>query len=156
MGLIKEFREFALKGNMMDMAVGIIIGGAFGGIVQSLIKDVIMPVVGIAAKSDFSNLYFPLNGATAAAIDQAEAAGDGATLPLEAARALGPVVAYGNFITILINFFILAFVIFVMIKMMNTAKRKSERKAEAAPAPLPETPEDIVLLRQIRDALMAR
>lgn len=155
MGLIKEFREFALKGNMMDMAVGIIIGGAFGGIVQSLIKDVIMPLVGMAGNADFTNRYFALSSSAAAAID-AEAARTGAPVSLETARTLGPVMAYGSFITVLINFLILAFVIFVMIKMMNNAKRKFERKAEEAPAPLPETPEDVVLLRQIRDALQSR
>jgi large conductance mechanosensitive channel len=155
MGLIKEFREFALKGNMIDMAVGIIIGGAFGGIVQSLIKDVIMPIVGIAAKSDFTNMYFPLSTTTAEAI-KAEALRTNAPVSLETARTLGPVMAYGSFITVFINFMILAFVIFVMIKVMNNAKRKFERKAEASPTPLPETPEDVVLLREIRDALRAR
>lgn len=152
MGLIKEFREFALKGNMIDMAVGIIIGGAFGGIVQSLIKDVIMPVVGLAAKSDFSNLYFPLNGDTARAIDAAEATAGG-PIPLDAARALGPVMAYGNFITIFVNFLILAFVIFIMIKLMNNAKKRFEKQQAAAPAAQAPTPEDVLLLREIRDAL---
>jgi large conductance mechanosensitive channel len=155
MGMIKEFREFALKGNMVDMAVGIIIGGAFGGIVQSLIKDVIMPFVGIAGNVDFANLYVPLKSSTAEAI-AAAAAGRPGGIPLDEARAFGPVLAYGNFFTILVNFVILAFVIFVMIKMMNNAKRKFERKAEVSPAPLPETPEDVVLLRQIRDAIQAR
>lgn len=154
MGLIKEFREFALKGNMVDMAVGIIIGGAFGGIVQSLIKDVIMPVVGIAGNADFSNLYIPLKDSVRAAAADAQAK----DLPfgLAEARAAGPVLAYGNFVTILVNFLILAFVIFVMIKLMNNAKKRFEREVVEAPKPPPETPEDVLLLREIRDALRSR
>ncbi len=151
MGLVSEFREFALKGNMVDMAVGIIIGGAFGGIVQSLIKDVIMPVVGIAGDVDFTNAYIPLSSAVS------EAAEADPTLSLEAARAVGPVLAYGNFVTIMLNFLILAFAIFMMIKLMNAAKRRFEKQqAEeaAAPAAPPPTPEDTVLLREIRDALV--
>lgn len=155
MGLIKEFREFALKGNMVDMAVGIIIGGAFGGIVQSLIKDVIMPIVGIAGTADFTNRYFALNSATAEAI-KAEALKSNAPVSLETARTLGPVMAYGSFITVFINFMILAFVIFVMIKVMNNAKKKFEKQEAAAPAAPAPTPEDVVLLREIRDALTAR
>jgi large conductance mechanosensitive channel len=155
MGLIKEFREFALRGNMVDMAVGIIIGGAFGGIVQSLIKDVIMPVVGIAAKSDFTNMYFPLSIKTAEAIEALETS-TGAPVSLETARTIGPVMAYGSFITVFINFMILAFVIFVMIKVMNNAKKKFEKQEAAAPAAPAPTPEDVVLLREIRDALTAR
>lgn len=147
MGLIKEFREFALKGNMIDMAVGIIIGGAFGGIVQSLIKDVIMPLVGLAGNVDFTNAYIPLNEAVKAA-KQADP-----TLSLEAARAIGPVMAYGNFVTIFVNFLILAFVIFIMIKMMNNAKKRFEKQQAAAPAAPAPTPEDVLLLREIRDAL---
>jgi large conductance mechanosensitive channel len=152
MGLIKEFREFALKGNMVDMAVGIIIGGAFGGIVQSLIKDVIMPIVGIAGERDFSNLYVPLKPSTADAI-AAKVAETGQPLSLEAARSFGPVLAYGSFITVLINFLILAFVIFMMVKMINSARKRFEKEVVEAPAPPPETPEDVLLLRQIRDAL---
>ncbi len=155
MGLIKEFREFALKGNMVDMAVGIIIGGAFGGIVQSLIKDVIMPIVGIAGNADFTNMYFPLSTSAAEAIRAAETS-TGAPVSLETARTLGPVMAYGSFITVFINFLILAFVIFVMIKLMNNAKKKFEKEVVEAPKPPPETPEDVVLLRQIRDALTAK
>ncbi|MEA5615724.1 large conductance mechanosensitive channel protein MscL [Nodularia spumigena] len=155
MGLIKEFREFALKGNMVDMAVGIIIGGAFGGIVQSLIKDVIMPIVGIAGTADFTNRYFPLNAKAAEAIEALEVS-SGAPVSLETARTLGPVMAYGSFITVFINFMILAFVIFIMIKVMNNAKKKFEKEVVEAPKPPPETPEDVMLLRQIRDALTAR
>lgn len=147
MGMIKEFKEFALKGNMVDMAVGIIIGGAFGLIVKALISDVIMPMVGVVTGGDidFSNMYVPL----ADAVKTAKEANPG--LPLADARELGSVLAYGNFITILINFLILAFVIFIMIKVMNNAKKKFEKEQEAAPPPAPA--EDTVLLREIRDAL---
>ena len=155
MGLIKEFREFALKGNMVDMAVGIIIGGAFGGIVQSMIKDVIMPIVGLAGDVDFTNRYFPLSTKAAEAINAQEAA-TGAPVSLETARTLGPVMAYGSFLTVFINFLILAFVIFMMIKLMNNAKKKFEKQQAAAPAAPAPTPEDVVLLREIRDALKAR
>lgn len=155
MGMVKEFREFALRGNMVDMAVGIIIGAAFGAIVQSLIKDVIMPLVGMAGDVDFSNRYIALSEETRAAI-AAAALEAGGPLPLDAARALGPVMAYGNFLTILLNFVILAFVIFLFIRSMNKAKRRFEKEVVEAPKPPPETPEDVVLLRQIRDSLAAR
>ncbi len=145
MGMIKEFREFAMKGNMVDMAVGIIIGGAFGIIVKSVISDLIMPVVGIFGNADFTNMYVGLTEDVKAAKEADP------TLALDAAREIGPVIAYGNFITILINFLILAFVIFMMIKVMNNAKKKFEKEQEAAPPKAP--PEDVVLLREIRDAL---
>ena len=119
----------------MDLAVGVIIGGAFGKIVDSLVNDIIMPIVGkIIGNVDFSNMYVALSG---------QAAG----LPLAEAKKAGSVLAYGNFISILINFLILAFVIFQMVKMVNRMK-KSEPLA--APAP---TPDDVLLLREIRDAL---
>lgn len=140
MGMIKEFKEFAIKGNMVDMAVGIIIGGAFGLIIKSLIADVIMPLVGsVIGDVDFTNLYIPL----------AEGVEKG--LALEDARAQGAVFAYGNFITILINFLILAFVIFLMVKAMNNAKKKFEKEQEAAPPPAPAA--EVVLLEEIRDLL---
>ncbi|MFK7885038.1 MAG: large conductance mechanosensitive channel protein MscL [Phycisphaerales bacterium] len=146
MGMIKEFKEFALKGNMVDMAVGIIIGGAFGLIVKALISDVIMPLVGaVVGDVDFSNMYVPLSDAVKTAKEA------NPTLPLAEARDLGSVLAWGNFMTILINFLILAFVIFIMIKVMNNAKKKFEKEQEAAPPPAPA--EDTVLLREIRDAL---
>jgi large conductance mechanosensitive channel len=137
MSVMKEFREFALKGNVMDLAVGVIIGGAFGKIVDSMVKDVIMPLVNFVAggQIDFSNKYFVLSGAVPA----------GATLA-EAQKA-GTVFAWGSFVTVAINFVILAFIIFWMVKSMNRMKR------ETPPAPPPPTPEDIVLLREIRDAL---
>lgn len=146
MGMIKEFKEFALKGNMVDMAVGIIIGGAFGIIVKSLIDDVIMPLVGkVIGNVDFSNIYIPLSQAV---VDAKEA---NPKLPLDEARDLGSVLAIGNFGSILINFLILAFVIFIMVKMMNNAKKKFEAEKAAAPAAAPAA--DVVLLGEIRDLL---
>ncbi|KQY86934.1 MULTISPECIES: large conductance mechanosensitive channel protein MscL [Roseateles] len=135
MSFFSEFREFAVKGNVIDLAVGVIIGGAFGKIVDSLVGDVIMPVVSkIFGGLDFSNYFIPLAGQTAATL--AEAKKEGAVL------------AYGSFITVSLNFMILAFVIFLMIKQINRLKR-----AEPAPAEPAATPEDIQLLREIRDSL---
>jgi large conductance mechanosensitive channel len=139
MSMGKEFREFALKGNVMDLAVGVIIGAAFGKIVDSLVKDLIMPVVGrLFGGLDFSNWFFMLGNPPA-----------GYTGPMtyEALTKAGvPLFAYGSFITVALNFIILAFVIFVMVKQVNRLKRG------APPAP-PPTPEEVVLLREIRDAL---
>lgn len=135
MSMASEFKEFALKGNVMDLAVGVIIGAAFGKIVDSLVGDIIMPIVGkIFGGLDFSGMYIPLNG-------------QAADLALIEAKKAGAVLAYGNFITIVLNFIILAFIIFQMVRFMNKLK-----KAEPPPAPAP-TPEDVVLLREIRDAL---
>lgn len=135
MGMMQEFKEFALKGNVMDLAVGVIIGGAFGKIVDSIVGDIIMPIVSkIFGGLDFSNYYLAL-------------AGQDAGLPLAEAKKAGAVLAYGNFITIALNFVILAFIIFMMVKHMNRMKR------EAPPAPPAPTPEDTVLLREIRDSL---
>jgi large conductance mechanosensitive channel len=135
MSMASEFKDFISKGNVMDLAVGVIIGGAFGKIVDSLVNDIIMPVVGkVIGNVDFSNMYLALNNQTAG-------------LPLAEAKKLGGVLAYGNFISILINFLILAFVIFQMVKMVNRMK-----KATPAPAPAP-TPDDVLLLREIRDSL---
>ena len=129
-----EFKEFAMKGSVVDLAVGVIIGGAFGKIVDSLVGDVIMPVVGkIFGGLDFSNYFIPLSGQTATTLVEAKKA--------------GAVLAYGNFITVLINFIILAIIIFMMIRQVNRMKK------EAPPAAPPATPEDVVLLREIRDAL---
>ena len=138
MGMMKEFKEFAVKGNVIDLAVGIIIGAAFGKIVESLVGDIIMPIIGaIFGKIDFSNLFIVLGNVPA-----------GTAMTLDTLKKAGvPVLAYGNFITILINFIILAFVIFLMIKQVN----KMKRSEPAAPAPA--TPEDVVLLREIRDSL---
>lgn len=137
MSFASEFKEFALKGNVMDLAVGVIIGGAFGKIVDSLVGDVIMPIVGrIFGGLDFSDYFIPLAGQTATTLVEAKKA--------------GAVLAYGSFVTILINFVILAFIIFMMIKQMNRLKREAPPAPPAAPAP---TPEDVLLLREIRDAL---
>lgn len=140
MGMMQEFREFAIKGNVMDLAVGVIIGGAFGKIVDSVVNDLIMPVVGLVfGKLDFSNLFLVLGTAP-----------DGVPHTLDALRKAGvPVFAYGNFITVAVNFLILAFIIFMMVKQINRLKREAPPAPEA-PAP---TPEDVVLLREIRDSL---
>ena len=150
MGMIQEFKAFAMRGNVIDMAVGVIIGAAFGKIVNSVIEDLIMPPVGkVVGNVDFTNLYLPLSDK----ITQAQAAlmttNSAATLALADAKKLGPVFAYGNFITILINFLILAFIIFLMIKAMNTMKRKEEAKPVAPPEPSAQEK----LLAEIRDLL---
>ena len=135
MSMASEFKDFIAGGNVIDLAVGVIIGGAFGKIVDSLVKDIIMPVVGkIIGNVDFSNMYVALSGQPAG-------------LPLADAQKLGSVLSYGNFITILINFLILAFVIFMMVKQVNKMKKAAPPVAPAA------TPDDILLLREIRDAL---
>ena len=141
MSMIQEFKEFALKGNVVDLAIGVIIGGAFGKIVNSVIEDLIMPVIGkIVGNVDFSNLYFPLSDKITAG------------LGLEDAKKLGPVFAYGSFLTIAINFAILAFCIFMLVKAMNKMKKKEEAK----PAPIAEVPADVKLLTEIRDLLGKR
>jgi len=151
MGLLKEFRHFAVRGNVMDMAVGIMIGGAFGLIVRSLINDLVMPIIGLAGNADFSNLYIPLDGTIRTAMEEYAAAHDGAPLPLPEARALGPVFAWGNFVTVSANFLILAVVIFVIVRMVNRAKEQyEEEKKHAPPAALPA---DVALLSEIRDLL---
>ena len=140
MSMLKEFREFAMKGNVMDLAVGVIIGGAFGKIVDSVVADLIMPLVAwiMGGKLDFSGMFFVLGSVP-----------EGTVMTLDALKkAQVPVFAYGNFITILINFTLLAFIIFVMVKQINRLKRSAP-----APAPEPVTPEDILLLREIRDSL---
>lgn len=140
MGMMQEFKDFAVKGNVMDLAVGVIIGGAFGKIVDSVVADLIMPIVGsIFGKLDFSNLFIILGQVPA---------GTGATLA-DLKKAGVPVLAYGNFITVAVNFAILAFIIFMMVKQINRLKKEAPA-VPAVPAP---TPEDIVLLRQIRDSL---
>jgi large conductance mechanosensitive channel len=134
MSFTSEFKEFALKGNVMDLAVGVIIGAAFGKIVDSLVNDIIMPVVGrIFGGFDFSNYFIALSGQTATNLADAKKA--------------GAVLAYGSFITIAINFIILAFIIFLMVKQMNKLKRAEPAAAPAA------VPEDVALLREIRDSL---
>lgn len=138
MSMAQEFKSFISRGNVMDLAVGVIIGAAFGKIVDSLVQDIIMPIVGkLVGGLDFSSYYLPLNGQSTG-------------LALVEAKKAGAVIAYGNFITIALNFVILAFIIFQMIRLFNKMK-----KAEPPPAPAA-TPEDVVLLREIRDALKNR
>ena len=140
MSVAQEFREFAVKGNVIDLAVGVIIGGAFGKIVDSVVSDLIMPVVGLVfGKLDFSNLFLVLGTVP-----------EGTAMTLDALKKAGvPVLAYGSFVTVAVNFIILAFIIFLMIKQINRLKRE----APAAPVAAPPTPEDVVLLREIRDSL---
>ena len=140
MGMLGEFREFAVKGNVIDLAVGVIIGAAFGKIVDSLVGDVIMPMVSaLFGRLDFSNLFVVLGQAP-----------PGTAMTLDALKKAGvPVLAYGNFLTILVNFVLLAFIIFLMVKQINRLKRQ----ADPAMAPPAAPPEDVVLLREIRDSL---
>ncbi|MBO4646265.1 MAG: large conductance mechanosensitive channel protein MscL [Bacteroidales bacterium] len=138
---VKEFKEFALKGNVMDMAVGVIIGGAFGKIISSLVDDIIMPLIGkLVGNVDFTNMYVALS-------DQP------AGLSLDAAKELGAVFAYGQFIQNVIDFLIIALCIFMMIKGINSLKRRTEKQQEAAPAEPPAPSNEEVLLTEIRDLL---
>jgi len=142
MSMVQEFKEFAVKGNVMDLAVGVIIGAAFGKIVESVVADLIMPIVAwiMGGKLDFSGMFFILGTVppgTAPTLDALK-------------KAQVPVFAYGNFITILVNFLILAFIIFMMIKQVNRLKKNAPPAEPAAPAP---PSEDVLLLREIRDSL---
>lgn len=141
MSFLKEFKEFAVKGNVMDLAVGVIIGAAFGKIVDSVVNDIIMPVIGIFFKADFSNLYLPLASNVPANVTLAEA------------RKAGPVLAWGNFLTIVLNFIILAFIVFLLVKGMNSLRRKHEAKVAVEPAVAPELTATEKLLTEIRDEL---
>lgn len=136
--MFKEFREFAMKGSVVDLAVGVIIGAAFGKIVDSIVNDLIMPVVGaIFGGLDFSNFFIPLGTVP-----------EGVMMTLAEVKKAGvPVFAYGSFLTILLNFIILAFIVFMLVKQVNRLKKEAPPPAPAA------TPEDIVLLREIRDSL---
>ena len=135
--MLKEFREFALKGNMVDLAIGIIIGAAFSGLVNSIVSDLFMPLVAVITGGvDFSNKFVALSSAVTAA-------------GLEEARKQGPVFAYGKFLTLTINFLIIAFILFLVVKMMNRLKRREEEK----PAEVAETPREERLLEEIRDIL---
>ena len=156
MGFVKEFREFALKGNVLDLAVGVIIGGAFGGIVTSMINDLIMPVVGMAGDVNFKDSYVPLSDSAKKAVAAWPAAHNGAPMPLTEAQKAGSVLAYGNFITIVINFVILAFCIFLVVKLFNAARRRFEAEPAPAPATPPAPTKDQLLLTEIRDLLAAR
>lgn len=141
MSMMTEFKEFAVKGNVMDLAVGVIIGGAFGKIVESVVGDMVMPVVGaIFGKVDFSNLFVVMGQVP-----------EGTVRTLDALKKAGvPVLAYGNFITVAVNFAILAFIIFIMVKQINRLKKEAPPPPPAAPPP---TAEDVLLLREIRDSL---
>ena len=138
-GFVKEFKEFAVKGNVMDLAVGVIIGGAFGRIVDSLVKDVLLPLINamFGGGVDFSNKYVVLSGTVP----------PGASL--EAAQKAGVVFAWGNFVTVAINFVLLALVVFMLVRMVNRLRRPAEEPPKAPP-------EDVVLLREIRDELKRR
>lgn len=143
MSMVSEFRSFIAKGNVVDLAVGIIIGGAFTGIVNSLVNDLVMPVVGAITGGgfDFSNYFLPLSSAVNAPA-------------LEEARKQGAVFAYGSFITVMINFLLLAWIIFLMVKAVNRMRLADEKKsADEAPAP---PPADIQLLTEIRDLLKSK
>ena len=139
MPMLKEFKEFAIKGNVVDLAVGVIIGAAFSKIVDSIVGDLIMPLVGaLFGKLDFSNLFIVLGQVP-----------PGTATTLDALKKAGvPIFAYGNFITVAVNFLLLAFIIFLMVKQINRLRRESP-----VPAPAPAPPEDVVLLREIRDSL---
>lgn len=139
MSMVQEFKEFAVKGNAMDLAVGVIIGGAFGKIVDSIVGDLIMPIVArLIGNLDFSNLFVVLGSNP-----------NNLTVLADIKKAGIPVFAYGSFLTIVVNFTILAFIIFMMVKQMN--RMRKETPAPEAPAPV--TPEDVLLLREIRDSL---
>ncbi len=135
----QEFIDFAMRGNALDLAVGVIIGAAFGKIVDGLVNDIIMPIIGIAGKADFSNYFIPLSSAVTAT-------------NLVDARKQGGVFAYGDFITILINFLIVAVALFAVIKAINTLNKKPPAATAAPPPPS----QEVVLLTQIRDALANR
>ncbi len=144
MSIVNEFKSFIAKGNVMDLAVGVIIGGAFGKIVSSMVEDIIMPIVGaIFGGFDFSNYFLPLSSSVTAPT-------------LAGARAQGAVLAYGSFLTVLINFLILAWIIFLMVKGVNTLRAQVERKEAAGEAPAASPPADVALLTEIRDLLAKR
>jgi large conductance mechanosensitive channel len=134
-----EFKEFALKGNVVDLAVGVIIGAAFGKIVGSMVDDMIMPLIGAMGNVDFSNYFLPLNSGVDATV-------------LAEAKKQGAVLAWGNFVTAIINFSIIAFVLFMVVKGMNRLKKAPQ----PAPAVPPEPPADVKLLTEIRDLLSRR
>jgi large conductance mechanosensitive channel len=138
--MLKEFREFAVKGNVVDLAIGVIIGAAFGKIVESLVGDIIMPLIAMFGTVDFSNMYVVLKGTVAPGLSLADA------------RKAGVVWGYGNFITIAINFAIIAFALFLVVKGINRMKAKAAAET-APPPPPPEVPADVKLLTEIRDLL---
>ena len=137
--MLKEFRDFAMKGNVVDLAIGVIIGAAFGKIVDALVNDIIMPIIGIAGKADFTNFFVPLSSAVN-------------PTNLADARKQGGVLAYGDFITIVINFVIVALALFFVVRGITALKRPAPASAAAPPPPS----DEVVLLTQIRDALVHR
>jgi large conductance mechanosensitive channel len=137
--MLEEFKKFALRGNVVDLAIGVIIGAAFGKIVESLVGDIIMPVFGAIGGLDFSNYFLKLSSAVTAT-------------SLADAKKQGAVIAYGNFLTIAINFIIISFVLFMAIKMINRLKKAEEAK----PAPVAEVPKEQILLTEIRDILATK
>ena len=136
----KEFKTFAVRGNVLDLAIAVIMGAAFGAVVTSVVNDLMMPLIGTVYQADFKNLYVPLSDKVPAGLD------------LEAARALGPVFAWGQFVTVAINFLIIALVVFLIVKGINAMKREEAVAPSAPPAPSKEE----VLLTEIRDALRQR
>lgn len=142
MGFAKEFREFAVRGNVIDLAVGVIIGAAFSKIVESIVGDLIMPLIGLFFKADFTNLYIPLS-------DKIQHG-----MTLAQAKAVGPVFAWGNFVTVVLNFVILAFVIFWLIKAINSLRREQVEHPERSAPPAPTVSEK--LLEEIRDAIAVK
>jgi large conductance mechanosensitive channel len=139
--MLKEFKEFAMKGNVMDLAIGVVIGAAFGRIVDSLVNDLIMPIFGALGGLDFSNYFIGLNSAVTSPV-------------LSEARKQGAVFAYGSFVTVAINFMIIAIALFAVVKLINAARR-AEKAAAAQPKPEAK-PDDVVLLAEIRDLLKQR
>ena len=153
--ILEEFREFALRGNVADLAVGVIIGAAFGKIVGALVSDIIMPpIASLVGNIDFTNIYLPLSEKVrqAQAVYAASPTTPGAHLPLDLAQKAGPVLAWGDFVTIALNFFIVAFCIFLLVKGMNALKRKEQAK----PTLPPESTAQEKLLTEIRDLLKNR
>jgi large conductance mechanosensitive channel len=149
MGMMKEFREFAMKGNVVDLAVGVIIGAAFGKIVTAMVEDIIMPPIGkVLGNLDFTNLYIPLSDKIQKVNDQWPA--------LVEAKKLGPVVAWGNFVTVSLNFVIVAFCIFLLVKGINTLRKRLEAAPPPKPAVPPEPTAQEKLLMEIRDLLKAK
>ena len=138
--MLQDFKDFAMKGNVVDLAFGVIIGAAFGKIIDSLVKDIIMPIIGMFGNADFSNYFIGLSKAVTAT-------------NLVDAQKQGAVLAWGSFITVVVNFIIIAFVLFMIVKAMNKAKKAEPAAAPAAPPPPPRSE---VLLEQIRDALAKR
>jgi large conductance mechanosensitive channel len=134
--MLKEFREFAMKGNVVDLAIGVIIGAAFSKIVDSLVKDIIMPIIGMFGSADFSNYFIPLSKSVTAT-------------NLADAQKQGAVLAYGNFVTYTVNFLIVAFVLFIVVRGINAMKRREA----AAPAPVAPPAREEILLEEIRDIL---